>query len=112
MDFASAKYLVLSEGIGNESMVVAARMGDELKEERFEKLLLALAVVYEHSKGQRMIERDLAHALFCLGVQLPAQIESWRSRGKVYREHSISDAMLKVVDAIESIFEDAWIEHP
>lgn len=111
MDRENAKQIILTEGLGEKGLVVLARMGDEPPQTRIEALLGALRITFEEARKEKTIDRTLAHALFCLAVYLPQEIESWTRAGAKFRESLRSHEIIAILAAIESILEGIWIEH-
>jgi hypothetical protein len=110
MDRESAKELILAEGLGENGLIILARMGDEPPKDRMEALLRALKIIFDESREEKVIDRALAHALFNLGVRLPQEIESWTRQGVKFRESLLSLEIIALLSAIESVLEDVWIK--
>jgi hypothetical protein len=111
MSFEEAIELILYEARGGEDGLLASvRLGQEPGVERMRQLILALGTVFELVEGQTELERKLAAALFVLGSDVPLTISSWASKGLVWRKGFMEDEVYEMLMAVQSIFEDRWLE--
>jgi predicted DNA binding protein len=110
MDLASARKLIINEGIGEDGIAVLVRMGDDPGKERFEALLKALQSVHDEIKDNDIIEKQLAHAIFSIAFHTATQISSWINNGAEYREELTEKQLPLIEAACESIFAGEWID--
>ena len=110
MQFDEAKALVLENGVGQEGLVTALRRGDEPSSEWVLRVIEAVSAVYEGTRKDDRLDRDLAGALFSLAVHTGAAVESWRKRGALYRKDLVTLELPRLAAAVESIFNGLWIE--
>ena len=110
MSFDEAKALILEEGLGQKGLVNALRRGDEPSAARVEGVIAAVRAVYEGTRKDNRLDRDLACALFNLAGHTRADVDSWRARGALYRKDLIADELPRLAAAVESVFNGLWVE--
>ena len=106
MEIDEAQKLILDEGLGEDGIVVAIRMGDIPSFDRMNQLLIALETIYISLKGQKMIDRNLALAFHGLTFHIQGNIDNMLDRGIHIPETFIQDTMVRMFLIIESILED------
>jgi len=104
-----AKELILQEGRGEGGIMLFLRMGRDPGPVRMHGLIHAIRMLFNSMGGRYKIERDVAAALFALGTEMPAQIESWRRSGCVWREDLVQRELVRLMLAVESVFEGEWL---
>jgi len=109
MDFDQARQLVVTEGVGEDGIVVAIRMGDIPSGSRMAPLLTGLEVIYQHLHGHHEIDRELANALFGLTFHVQGEIDGMISSGTEIPDTFIEDEMVRMFLLVESILEDEWM---
>jgi hypothetical protein len=107
-----AKQIILDDATSEGGIVVALRMGRDPGAERMRRLLEAMQVLFDRIDGQDKIRREVAAALYVLGTEIPAQIESWSRNGAVWREDLVRHEMPRLLLAVESLFEGEWLGEP
>jgi hypothetical protein len=104
-----AKQIILDEARSDEGIVSAFRMGRDPGPERMRRLVEAIKVLFGRIEGQDKVLRDVAAALYVLGTEVPAQIESWGRNGAVWREDLMQRELVELLTAVESLFEGEWL---
>ena len=69
----------------------------------------AVRVVFDALKGQTVIDRRLAYALFAIAYYTDTQITDWMAKGRSFREDLFDPEVLQLVMAVESVFCDEWV---
>ena len=110
MSPSEARDLVIRESVGEAGVLVELRMGRDPGPDRMEKLFDAIRVLFDELHEQATMERELAAALHQLDSQIEAQVSSWETRGKTWREALIDDEVPRLALAVESIFADEWFD--
>jgi hypothetical protein len=106
---AQARQLILSEGTGEDGIVVLTRMGDDPGQVRMERLLGALRVMFEDLGQSPTIDRALAYALFGLANHVEAHVTSWMSRGAKLPGRLAERELPELLLAVESILGGEWM---
>ncbi len=109
MRLSQAKTLILHEGRGEDGVVNTLRLGRDPGPARMGELIGAIRVLFRHMQGQGRINRDVAAALFALGTEVPAQVESWGRNGGVWRADLVQRESVLLRLAVESVFEGEWL---
>ena len=104
-----AQQLILDEATDEAGIVTTLRMGSDPGPERMRRLVQAIKVLFDRIDGQDKILREVAAALYVLGTELPAQIESWSRNGAVWRDDLVHTELVNVLTAVESMFEGEWL---
>lgn len=104
-----AKELILHEAQDEDGVVVSLRLGRDPGSARMRELIGALPVLFKTLAGRERIERELAAALFTLGTEVPAQIESWTCNGCKWREDLVHRELPSLLLGVESVFEGEWL---
>jgi hypothetical protein len=104
-----AKQIILDEARSEDSIVVELRMGRDPGKERMGRLIEAIKVLFDRIEGQDKILRDVAAALYVLGTEVPAQIESWSRNGPTWRADLVDRELVNLLYAVESMFEGEWL---
>lgn len=110
MGFDEAKELILEEGLGQKGLVNALRRGDEPSAATVERVIAAVRVVYEGTRKDDRLDRDLACALFNLAGHTRGAVNSWTKRGALYRKDLVADELPRLAAAVESVFNGLWVE--
>ena len=110
MRFDEAKALILEEGLGRKGLVNTLRRGDEPSAVQVDWVITAIRAVYEGTRKDNRLDRDLACALFNLAGHTRAAVDSWRARGALYRKDLIADELPRLAAAVESVFNGLWVE--
>ena len=108
-EFKDARELVLKEGLGEEGIVAAVRMGNIPSSDRMSPLLASLEVVYRDLHGRGVIDRELANALHGLTFHIQGDINGMLDRGIAVSDRFISDELTRMFLMVESILEDKWM---
>lgn len=100
MTYEEAAALVLEEGMRTEPvpddcMATLLHEGTEPSDQQMNRLIKALRVIQEESKGQPLLDRNLAVTLWLLGVE---------ASGRLGMNLRVTDLMM----AVESVFFDDW----
>jgi hypothetical protein len=100
-----AQELILFEGGSGEdkALFVAVRMGDDPGPERMRRLLTALQIVGDALKGQDLINRELAAALWVLGSTVVSNYEAGERNGIRWRE-GFFEEIVELMNEVEGIF--------
>jgi hypothetical protein len=69
------------------------------------RLIEAIDSLAARIAGQDKVLRIVAAALYRVGTEVPAQIESWSRQGVQWREELVQAEMVELLDSIESLFE-------
>lgn len=103
-----ARDRILSEAFQEDGVVTDLRMGDDPGPERMQRIIHDLREVFDGLNGAAAIDRELAHALFVLAVQIEAQLTSWAMQGLVWRDALFTEEYPAILLAVESIFAGEW----
>ncbi|MFO0938335.1 MAG: hypothetical protein U0798_17655 [Gemmataceae bacterium] len=95
-----ARPLLLAEGLSENSIPVAVRMGDDPGELRLDQVLKALAVVIEHSREIKYLDRVLMMALWAIAYHGEFQSESWQKNGR-WRNGRFSEQIAEFALSVE-----------
>src|SRR5687767_12074921 len=106
---AEARQLILSEGIGEQGIVVLTRMGNDPGPARMHRLLEALYVEFTELGDSQTIDRELAYALFGLANHVEANVNSWMSRGAKWPDRLAERDLPELLMAVESILAGEWL---
>jgi len=109
MQYEDALRLVREETLGDQSVVVAARMADPIEIARLDEIVRALRAIFEQLKGATTLDRELGLSLHCLVTMLPQEVESWARASRRPTPEPLRDALIRVEMAVESIFLDSWV---
>ena len=111
MSEEEAVALVISEAHADEeSLLASVRNGEDPGTERMLRLVSALAVLYHSLRGQGLIDRKLASALFTLGSDVPLTISSLAGKGHGWRKGFMENEVFELLVGVQSIFEDREFE--
>ena len=110
MNTEEAKQFVVAQGIGPDGLVVQARMGSDPGAAVFDQLIVALRELTTSLADQDLIEKELALALFSLGVHVPSQYETWSGRGITFRSGLMGSDIYGLACAVAGVFVGEWIE--
>jgi hypothetical protein len=98
---------IIDAGLGESGLAIQARMGEDPGHNYFMDLTRDLKQLFDELQGDTFLDRELTHALFCLGHYVESEYSSWITIGKM-RENLLDD-ILRLETAIESIFCDMWL---
>ena len=101
------KQKIIDAGLGAEGLAIQARMGEDPGHEYFMELTRDLKQLFDELQGDAGLDRQLAHALFCLGHDVGSEYSSWMTISEL-REDLLDD-VLRLETAIESIFCNTWL---
>ena len=104
-----AKQIILDEAGSDDGIVNAFRMGRDPGPERMRRLIAAIKVLFDRIDGQDRILREVAAALYVLGTEVPAQIESWNRNGAAWRPDLVDRELVELLSAVESMFAGEWL---
>lgn len=104
MNFKEARSIVLHEGTTIEGMVVEIRMGRFPDRPRIEALINSLKEVRSGLVGVSTIERELAHALYCIGFHIQGHVDGMLSAGAAIPE-GFDEHMVVIFNLVDEIFE-------
>ena len=104
MTNSEALELIIHEGTAEDGMDVMTRGGEDPGRERVERLKTALALVEQSIRGEPMINRALAEALYCLSFHMSDRVFAWLHCEWI-------DVYDEVLELIEAIFE-GWRPPP
>lgn len=101
MTYEEAAALVLEEGVRTEpilenAMAMVLHLGIEPSDQHIDPLIKAIRVIQEDLKGQPLLDRNLAAALWILGVEASGRLDM------------NSDRIVDLMMAVESVFFDDW----
>jgi hypothetical protein len=102
--------IIFEAGERAESLMMTVRRGEDPGGERMGRLSLALKIVFHALEGNLELERNLAAALYTLGSDVPLTISSLAGRGHSWRRGFMEDEVYQLLMAVQSIFEDRWLE--
>jgi hypothetical protein len=108
LHYEDALRLLRAETLDEDSLLVAARMGEPVEPARLDRLITALRAIFERLHGAKTLDRELALSLHCLVTMLPQQIESWARASRKPTPEPLRDALLRLEMAVESIVLDSW----
>jgi hypothetical protein len=66
-------------------------------------------VLFDRIDGQDRILREVAAALYVLGTEVPAQIDSWSRNGAAWRPDLVDRELVELLSAVESMFAGEWL---
>lgn len=89
---------VIFEGADSDGMVVEVRAGNNPGRERVNELFQALKTVEMNLRGDYVLDRKLAFALYGLTFHMSASLEGWEKCEWI-------DDYVRILNVIESIFE-------
>lgn len=111
MSEEEAVALIISEASADgDGLLVSVRSGEDPGAERMRRLVSALAVLYHSLRGQGVIDRRLASALFTLGSDVPLTISSLAGKGHSWRKGFMENEVYELLVGVQSIFEDREFE--
>ena len=88
---AELEALIFDESCAEDGIVIMIRMGQDPGRERVRRLNNALQELDELTRGQTVLDRRLAYALFGLAVYPDQETRSWTRAGKdVYAEKPLA----------------------
>jgi len=115
MTLEEAITLVLEEGMMTEpvpdnAMAMLLHSGTEPDEQHLGQLMQALRIVSQGLKGQILLNRKLASALWVLGVEASTYLGLESKRIKPAEEAASAnvDGLADLMTAVESVFLDDW----
>jgi hypothetical protein len=111
MNEEEAVALIISEARADVGGLLASvREGEDPGTDRMRRLVSALAVLYHSLRGQGVLERKLASALYTLGSDVPLTISSLAGKGHSWRQGFMEDEVYELLVGVQSIFEDREFE--
>jgi hypothetical protein len=106
MNYETAKKVLIDQTINSEesdALIVHLRQGKPPVPGQITSILLALKVVYEGLKGETVLDRDLAYALYLLTLKAQQLFAAGRKAG-VNWPPLLQDDLLRISQAVEGIF--------
>ena len=102
MKVSEAKELVIREAFEEDGILHMSRTGESPSQPRMVVLLEAVRVLAKEYAPKDVVEKQLAFALQTLSVQIPVQLEIWKTQGPI---HPIDDAtVIDILSAIEQFY--------
>ena len=102
MKVNEAKALVMREAFEEDGILHMSRTGESPSRPRLVVLLEAVQALAQQNASQDVVEKQLAHALQTLAVQVPVQLEVWKTQGPT---HPVDDAtVIDILNAIEQFY--------
>ena len=101
---------VIDAGLGENGLIVLARMGEDPGKEYFDTLLTNLFTLFQSNKDSSSLSKELSHALYCVGHFPYLEYTSWIDKGATFRDDLI-DQVLHLEMAVQSIFAGEWLEY-
>jgi hypothetical protein len=98
---------IIEAGLGEKGFAIRARMGEDPGHDYFMELTRDLKQLFNELQDDVYLDRELAHALFCLGHYVEREYTNWMA--KVETRENLLDDILRLETAIESIFNNVWI---
>jgi hypothetical protein len=98
---------IIDDGLGKSGLAVRARMGEDPGHNYFMELTRDLKQLFAELQGDNSLERELSHALFCLGHYVESEYSVWMARCDMRAD--LLDDILRLETAIESIFSNKWL---
>jgi hypothetical protein len=108
LHYEDALRLLRAETLGEDSVLVAARMGNPVEPARLDRLSTALRAIFERLQGEKTLDRELALSLHCLVTMLPQEVESWARATRKPTPEPLRDALIRLEMAVESVLLDSW----
>ena len=106
MEINDALQLVQREGLGEDGLVARIRLGEFPSTQQMEALFAALEVIYKELRGAKVMDRNLALALFSLGFHVQGHVDGTLAKGLDIPVTFVEDGMVKLFLAVESILQD------
>jgi len=114
MTLDEAIALVLEEGMRTEpvpddAMAMILHGGYEPTDAHIDPLIEALRTIQQGLEGQPLLDRDLAAALWILGIEasMCLNLNSPQEDG-TWKTGAASDKIMDLMTAVESVFWDGW----
>jgi hypothetical protein len=101
---------IINEGLSEEGLPIQAFSGIDPGHDYFVDLVGNLQQLFDELQGEVILERELSHALYCLGRHVGVQYKSWMKREIKMRENLMDD-IFRLETAVESIFNAVWIPY-
>ena len=102
---AELEALIFHESCAEDGIVIMIRMGQDPGRERMRRLNNALQELDELTRGQTVLDRRLAYALFGLAVYPDQETRSWTRAGREWPEDLVSREVIELGIHVENIFE-------
>lgn len=96
--------------LGENSLPLMARMGEDPGPEYFATLKIQLRELFTCLENKTAIDRELANALFGLAHTAQVHYQAAIDHGKTFRDDLMDPDLLEIEMMVESIFSGEWLE--
>jgi hypothetical protein len=113
MTLDEAIALVLEEGMRTEpvpdnAMAMLLHRGTEPSDAHIDPLIEALRIIQRELEGQPLLNRELAAALWILGIEASTCLDLTSQEDGAWKTDATADKIIDLMTAVESVFWDGW----